>query len=548
MKVNKKKVLKNLLVLSLAAIPFNKVMAENINANEWDIFKNRTKEEIQQEFKKANENGSYVNNDSKTYYAEEFSLTAPYKAGTLTEDTHNTMTNMTNYYRWLVGVDGLTAPSTNRDDLQAGALIRNYDFNHVVSSDKKPADMDTDLWNLGANASHNILAWNYTPKGAITGWLNEGYSLRTNSFDTTGHRDSLIAPSVSKLQFGYAGSIAIGEVLESKNKTDLDYVAFPVPGYMPNNILNVNSSAWEVYLNNSQVKVTDAKKVTVKVTNNKTKESYDCTVDNGKLQASASKLIFVQPSSSKNTYDADSEYTVEATGLVNENNEDSTISYTVNFFDVTASTETTDKNDEPSNSETNKPTTDEEEKKEETDNKEENNNQDEDKKEPTANTLKAEDVVLESEKPFDGRYTLDVKKLEKTPEELAKLEIEDLTYIETYDISVLEDGKIVEMKDGNFTIKIPYENNYDSYQVAYIKDGEIAEKIDAKYVDGYVEFTTTHLSEYAIYGKKQASSNVSVINPQTSDNIMKMIVLFVVALGGLLVSFWKFSQKNKKND
>lgn len=159
------------------------------------------------------------------------------------------MTAMTNYYRWLVGSPLLTEPSVGSDALQKGALVRNFDFNHIVSTSEKPADMDDALWNEGAAASHNILALGYTPRSSIRGWLNEGYSLVSGKWDTIGHRMALLNGDISSVQFGYAGQCAIGKIAARDNALSLPFTAFPAPGDMPLGDINARASAWTAELN-----------------------------------------------------------------------------------------------------------------------------------------------------------------------------------------------------------------------------------------------------------------------------------------------------------
>ena len=241
------------------------------DGNLLDAFQNRTKEEIGEEYSKALAAGeTYRNWDSSTYYESTPSLESPYSAGSLTNDTLEAMTAMANYYRWLVGVEPLSVVASSKEDLQAGALVRNYDFAHSVDDSKKPSDMSDDLWNMGADVSHNILARGYSPRGSITGWLNEGYNLRTGTFDTVGHRTTIISPTIGSIDFGYAGSVAIGDVTSSSDATE-PYVVYPAPTYMPLNGISVNETAWSVQLNSDYLRVANGAMV-VKVTNLNTNE------------------------------------------------------------------------------------------------------------------------------------------------------------------------------------------------------------------------------------------------------------------------------------
>ena len=328
------------LVITLMMMTFmvGRVNAEDVityNANEWATFKNRTKADISERYGIARLSGdTYRNGVSSSYYKSQPSLQSPYAEGELTGDTHTVMTEMTNFYRWLVGVNPLTRRSKHIADMQAGALVRNWQFDHVISASNKPEDMSETLWNRGADIWHNILAWGYTPLGSIPGWLDEGYNLKSGTWDTIGHRMALIGNNVSELDFGYAGSIAIG-VYESNNKVSQAYTAYPAPGYMPYNDMGVNSSSWDIQLNTNIVKNANPSEVIVRVTNLKTNTSYDCTTANGKL-SSSSTLNFVQPEASGTRYANGDKFKVEVFNLVDvATGKKANLVYTTEFFDVT---------------------------------------------------------------------------------------------------------------------------------------------------------------------------------------------------------------------
>ncbi len=252
------------------------------------------------------------------------------------------MTALTNYYRWLVGSKPLNT-SSHSADLQAGALVRIWNHNHIINNTQgKPADMSEALWNQGAKASNNILAWGYTPTGAITGWLDEGYDLNKATFDTVGHRFFIISDSVSSLQFAYVSSTqnsfwgysALGKGATGASKT-LAYTAYPAPGYMPLDDLPVDTSAWTLEINKAEMSYS-LNNLKVIVTNLNTNESYECTTANGKLTENFYNLSFVQPSASGNRYKEGDKYKVEITGLVdNKTKKAAKIEYKTEFFDAT---------------------------------------------------------------------------------------------------------------------------------------------------------------------------------------------------------------------
>lgn len=332
-----------LLILIGAILPWGRVKAETTDTVTYDAadftsFQGRTKEEVGRRYGEAMYVGdTYVDGESSTYYETMYSLEEPYAAGKLTEDTHKTMTAMTEFYRWLVGVKPLQAVSEHSDKLQAEALVRNFEFNHSISDSSKPEDMTQEFWDYGAkNYIHTILARYSTPQNAITSWMNEGYS-SYYGWDTVGHRYALIGATVSDVQFGYAGSIAIGQEKAYDNTMENPFSAFPAPGYMPTDLVRSSSAAWSIQLNQNIVRVTDRSSVVVKVTNVDTAESYECTTTNGKLQASeyGSQLVFVQPVPvSGKRYEGT--YRVDVTGLTDtETGKDVAITYTTEFFDPT---------------------------------------------------------------------------------------------------------------------------------------------------------------------------------------------------------------------
>ena len=299
-------------------------------------FKSRTLKEVADEYAKARYAGAtYSNSDSSTWYQEPCSTSAPYAAGVLTQDTHTAMTAMTNFYRWLSGLNSLKNSSTHSDSLQVQALVRNFEFSHWVSDSSKPADMSDEMWNAGAPCRHNILARGYTPQGAITGWMNEGYSLRSQSWDTTGHRYALIEASLSDVQYGFSGGIAIGADVASGNTSDLPFSAFPAPGYMPSRLVSPSSSAWSVRINKNTLKIADSTKVTAVITNLNTGNSYECTKENGKLRVSGVEIDMVQPSDYSGSRYTDG-YRVQITGLQDAaTGSEAQISYTTRFADIT---------------------------------------------------------------------------------------------------------------------------------------------------------------------------------------------------------------------
>ena len=319
-----------------------KLKAQASDAVTYDLntmapFAGRTRASVAARYTAAlNIDSSYEGSDSATWYTKKPSDKSPYAAGKLTGDTLAVMHDMTDFYRWLAGVSPLKKACVHSDDLQAGALVRGFDFEHAVDNSKRPADMPVSLWNQGANASHNVLAWGYTPQGSITAWMNEGYDTSTKTWDTLGHRYALIAGSLSNVQFGYAAGVAIGLDAEYNNDDTGLFSAFPAPGPMPNDIVYPSVAAWSLDLDETRVQFTDETHVKVQIVNQRTNKSFTRSAANDTLQAFDDLVQFAQPIDTNGALYTDS-YRVVVSGLQDvSTGKAAKVVYTVKFADMTS--------------------------------------------------------------------------------------------------------------------------------------------------------------------------------------------------------------------
>lgn len=161
----------------------------------------------------------------------------------------------------------------------------------------------------------------------------------------------------------------------------------------------------------------------------------------------------------------------------------------------------------------------------------------------TAKEELASDYELKIEDKKNDLKDEQIKDFEKT--------IKDSHLVLLYNISVVDgNNEIVPMENGEYTIRLKLTKeameNYDAFTVIYVDDnGEIKETFKTK-VDGeYVEFTTTHLSDYGVLGVKEETENKTeaptdkkeeVENPRTSDNVIVIASVAVIALVGTAVT------------
>lgn len=139
-------------------------------------------------------------------------------------------------------------------------------------------------------------------------------------------------------------------------------------------------------------------------------------------------------------------------------------------------------------------------------------------------------------------------KLEKAVEEGSKLQIvkvsedkvaelkkEDASLKAVFDINVVsKTGEIIKIDDNKMQIRMLLDESlrgYSNYQVVYIKDGKIAEKMPTKIDGNYIVFETTHLSEYGILANNEKANGTP--SPKTGDHTMMLYALLALAVSGL---------------
>ncbi len=307
------------------------------NANELDVFYARTKQEVADQYSSAlYAEPMYDNDDNSTWYADKPSVQYPYNPGKISDAAHSSMVAMTNFYRWLSGLDPVEAAIYDESELplQTGALIRNFCWQHVVIDSFKPSDMDEALWKKGADCNHNILAQDYTPVGAVDAWINEGYDQSIESWKTVGHRAILMDYDLSKMSYGFCERVSIGTAEMSRKGMDMPFTAYPAPGYMPANIINPINSAWSVALNDDLFDFEDIETVEVIITNTRTGQQWIRTYDDETMIYSYGLIAFAQPDDCVDVMYTDS-YKVDITGI--HNIEDDTpvqLTYQIDFFDM----------------------------------------------------------------------------------------------------------------------------------------------------------------------------------------------------------------------
>ena len=304
------------------------------NLNTLPQFSGRTQSEVTAKYAEAvNAGASYINNDETSYYSEAASVNAPMKQGTLTEDTLKVMQGMTDFYRWLSGVQPLTSDSKQTAGLQMAALVRNFYYSKTVSG-TKPEGMNNTIWQKGSSVTVDLLTRNQSPQDAVTNMMNCGCVYESTTFYGMSNRALLTDPSLSSLRFGYSGNIAVGKAQAYDNSGAADFIAYPAPGYDPADLIDGSHCAWNLKINTDEVVISDENRLKVVVDNLTTGNSYTCTLANGRIELDDSAgIIFRQPPYSAGY--AGRTYRVTVSGLTNaDGTQPVEITYTVSLFNV----------------------------------------------------------------------------------------------------------------------------------------------------------------------------------------------------------------------
>ncbi len=269
------------------------------------------------------------------------SVSAPYAAGHLKDNSLENAMNLLNFIRYVAGVPtDVTLSEDYTEKAQAGALL-----NRVGGKlDHKPGQPDgfpDDLYQTGyAGCSNGNIAAGYgnIAKTLLNGWMYDGDAANVN---TMGHRRWILNPSMSQTGFGAVGSYSVMYVRDSKGSGITDYVAWPAQN-MPIELMNGSGTPWTLSLGSDYKKASfQSVTVTLKdITNNKS-WSFSGSNATGVFKVNVEyygmpNCIIFRPSNVR--YNKDSQFQVTVSGIKledgTENGKDTTLSYNVDFFSL----------------------------------------------------------------------------------------------------------------------------------------------------------------------------------------------------------------------
>jgi hypothetical protein len=199
------------------------------------------------------------------YYAQAPRVTAPYKAGALTQAHLEDGLNMTKFVRHLAGLsEDVYLDANLNDQAQHGAVLLAA-IGGLSHSPSKPADMDDAFYQKGKTSCGSSNLYYVGTKYNLNHAENLDRVVRAfihdlSNIKTMGHRRWVLHPSLQKLGFGLADKAESGgmhayyatmQITDTSNKTDkidMDYVLWPAGGDFPVDVFQ-GDEPWSVSLN-----------------------------------------------------------------------------------------------------------------------------------------------------------------------------------------------------------------------------------------------------------------------------------------------------------
>ena len=279
--------------------------------------------------------------------AREVTTNCVFAGGQMNDASHQFLTELVNYYRYLIGVPEFSQNSVHSDSLQAAAVVRFYNPTINPAFSGVHSQMPSSFFELGTRDSINVFsqilnAGSYSSMAEVGiryGLINVGIatdsSTKQNYVSNIQTRQELLSYKVQGMNFGYVSNSLVG-LATGKNGSATDYAyMFPSAGYFPNEAIDPTTTSWSFELNPNVFGSQNTSNLKVTVQNiTKGTDAYECTFANKKLIAGGGDAYAFEAPTDYVLKKYRDDYQVTITGLQNKSGEAVTIKYTVKFFDV----------------------------------------------------------------------------------------------------------------------------------------------------------------------------------------------------------------------
>lgn len=306
------------------------------DASDWETFAGRTKGEAQRKYTEAKCAAvGYEEMDTADFYEIQPSFQKPYHPGKLSGEMLEAMNSLCNYYRWLAGEEdagGDTSQDTETEsdwnELQRQAFLYSY------CSKEKPYDFPEDKWGRPDTSNYNFY-WGVTPLVGIERAVNRQYTTWNSSIcDSYKWREDILSPGNVRLRMGYSSSYLSMKLEQTDmgSKEKMPFTSFPAQGYMPNDMLSTDKTAWSVRVNQDTLTIPAEKDISIAIRHKESGATYVRSMADGNAYVNDESIFFEEPAEAGlSAYTGT--YNVEITGLLDTaTGKGAKICYSVTFF------------------------------------------------------------------------------------------------------------------------------------------------------------------------------------------------------------------------
>jgi hypothetical protein len=302
-------------------------------------------------------------------------LKTPYYEGKLKSQFIQDGIKMTNFVRFLSGVQDDIVRDTEKEDMaQKGAvLIASSQFSHTAP---KPAGMSEEFYKdayAGTSSSNifmgsvidsaaNMVVFGNNSADSLWGSIREGYMDDSDlgNISRVGHRRWILNPELSKVAFGYVKKSYPNQFMgmaysamrvfdmSRKNTADYNIVAWPGQGSFPYEFFDKGYMAWSVSLNTQKYDIKDDKKVKLILRRKPDGKVWSFDLNQNGINTPSQKakyfniekggygiplcLIF-RPDGIENYKNGES-FDISIEGVTDRSGADARINYSANFFSL----------------------------------------------------------------------------------------------------------------------------------------------------------------------------------------------------------------------
>ncbi len=303
------------------------------DAAEFETFQGRTQDEAGRKYTAARyASPRYEDSDLSGLYDESYSEELDPER-VLSTGVKETFTAMVNYYRWLAGSCDIEWNDGSHYWLQKEA--------YKIREEEREEDRSP-------FKSEYMYSQGNTPLTALKNILNEQCdywnSMSYMRYSAYRRREIILNPYTPEVYMGFYGKWLVMNLPERYTSREaLPFYSFPSQGYMPNDLLTADESAWTVWVDSNKLKIPAAydkktgveiaRGVSVKIIHRESGTIYERNMDACNAYADAWYIAFKGPqedgiSAYSGTYD------VEVTGLQDKaTGKAAKLCYSVTFFD-----------------------------------------------------------------------------------------------------------------------------------------------------------------------------------------------------------------------